>query len=296
MGNFRNKFKYQLAKNFHRLRNDNASAVLKTIFVRYFLRRPILTRDRNDFLLRVLPGEPIYSLFAYGYLGYPEIGEQEFCRSVLERGMVAIDVGANIGQFTLLFGRLVGDAGRVIAFEPSSVTFERLKYHVNINQLTNIELERLAAYCVHNTTINLNIYPDGYSAWNTIGHPSMRSRDDPQKDVQPIGNEKVPTVTVDMYCEVHNIEQINYLKVDVEVAEVDVLVGCSELLKRKAIQYLQFEVSQKMINGLERRNEEIFAFLVERGYMSHPISINGKLLPPVQTSTVPFANFIALPT
>jgi FkbM family methyltransferase len=259
MGNFRNKFKYQLAKNFHRLRNDNASAVLKTIFVRYFLRRPILTRDRNDFLLRVLPGEPIYSLFAYGYLGYPEIGEQEFCRSVLERGMVAIDVGANIGQFTLLFGRLVGDAGRVIAFEPSSVTFERLKYHVNINQLTNIELERLAAYCVHNTTINLNIYPDGYSAWNTIGHPSMRSRDDPQKDVQPI-------------------------------------VGCSELLKRKAIQYLQFEVSQKMINGLERRNEEIFAFLVERGYMSHPISINGKLLPPVQTSTVPFANFIALPT
>ncbi len=66
-------------------------------------------------------------------------------RSVLRPGDVVVDVGANIGYFTLLAARLVGSSGRVHALEPSVGTYERLVANLELNDAANVVPERVAA-------------------------------------------------------------------------------------------------------------------------------------------------------
>jgi FkbM family methyltransferase len=62
----------------------------------------------------------------------------------LRPGDTVVDIGANIGAFSVLAASIVGPQGRVIAFEPGSRTFDRLKANIEINQLRNVTLVRCA--------------------------------------------------------------------------------------------------------------------------------------------------------
>ncbi len=270
-------------------------ASLLTFLVKKILKRAITFKDRNGFKLTILPDESLFSLYSFfylGYLGYPEIGEQEYCKNNIGPGMTVFDVGANIGQFTLLFSSLVGKSGKIVSFEPCSNTLQRLRSHIAINRIDNIVTEKMAAHDHHGGEIRLNVYPEVYSAWNTMGNPTMRDREG--REVQPIGSETVPTITIDEYCLHNGISMIDHLKVDVEGAELYVLKGCSELLKRKAVHRLQFEYSKDMILGVGLDGTEVFTFLKDYGYTCHPISPKGSLLPSVMRSDVDFGNFIAM--
>lgn len=75
-----------------------------------------------------------------------EPGEGRFLRSVLRPGMNAIDVGANIGYFTLLMARAVSPGGRVLAIEAEPETFQLLRANVALNALDNVELLPVAAH------------------------------------------------------------------------------------------------------------------------------------------------------
>src|SRR5512138_2867115 len=72
--------------------------------------------------------------------GTYEPEETEAVLRSVKSGMVVVDIGANIGYYTLLFARLVGPQGRVIAFEPDPATFALLKKNVDSNQHRNVEL------------------------------------------------------------------------------------------------------------------------------------------------------------
>lgn len=269
-------------------------ATLATYLCRKLFRKPFIFSDNNGFKYIIFPEEHIYSLFYNGYLGFSEIAEQEFCKKVSRPGMTAFDVGANIGQFTLLLSSIAGSSGHVFAFEASKENFKRLKIHILLNNCTNIVAEQFAVYNEDDKLVKLNIFPLGYSAWNTLGKPNMLTRDYPKKKVEPIGSEDVQTITIDNYCRKNGINKIDYLKVDVEGAELDVLKGCQELLKRHAISYIQFEVSQAMLDGLNRDSKGIFMFLNSFGYICFPISAGGKLLDAITETKTFFANFIAM--
>lgn len=64
--------------------------------------------------------------------------ETELCKRELRPGMRVLDVGANVGYFTLLFARLVGPGGQVYAFEPEPRNFELLQRNIARNGYTNI--------------------------------------------------------------------------------------------------------------------------------------------------------------
>jgi len=273
---------------------QHRNAALATLFVKKIVRKPIVFPDRNGFQYIILPEEDIYSLYHNGYLGYPEIAEQEFCKKVLRPGMTVFDIGAHIGQFTLLFASLVGPSGRVFAFEPCDSTMRRLKAHILLNGFNNVITEKVAVYSINSSHVKLNIFPQRYSFWNTIGKPKMFSRDHPNQ-IEPVDQEVVRTVTINEYCRSRRIQALDYLKVDVEGAELDVLKSCSGLLKRGAIRYIQFEVSQAMVKGMGRDGTEVFKLLKDFGYECHPISVSGELQPPVTRNDAFFANFIAMP-
>jgi FkbM family methyltransferase len=126
----------------------------------------------------------------------------------LNPGDTVVDIGANIGSFTVLAAKVVGPGGRVISFEPVSRTFARLKENVALNDYPNVECRQAA---VDGQEGKLKIHVDPKSALSTSYFE--KNGDEEQ------ATETVPCVTMEQVFRDHHIERINLLKVDCEGGE-----------------------------------------------------------------------------
>ena len=157
--------------------------------------------------------------------------EYLFYLSYLKEGMICFDVGANIGQVSLIFSRFVGEKGSVHAFEPTSSTFKQLSTNQIFNNRSNLVINNLAV-TDKNGDVDFYVYDQQYHGWNTL-------RESPFEwygiHVKPIKTEKVLSTTIDAYCTENNINQIDLLKIDIEGSEYQVLLGCHSMLKEKRI-------------------------------------------------------------
>jgi len=157
-----------------------------------------------------------YRCFAYGNWE-PEI--RELVIKNIQPGSVAVDVGAHIGYYSLLFSRLVGPAGKVYSFEPMPSNFSFLSENLRMNKCANVEAVNRA---VLDAQRQIRI-------------------DAPKDDPLPIGvsfanpaNEGtivVDTVSLDEYL-LPRTARVDFLKVDAESAEEMVLAGARALIQR----------------------------------------------------------------
>lgn len=157
-----------------------------------------------------------YRCFAYGNWE-PEI--RELVIKSVQPGSVAVDVGAHIGYYSLLFSRLVGPAGHVYSFEPVPSNFSFLTENLRMNNCANVE-------AVNRAVLD--------------GQRQIRI-DAPKDDPLPIGvsfaNPKnegsitVETVSLDDYL-LPRTAKVDFLKVDAESAEEMVLAGARTLIQR----------------------------------------------------------------
>ncbi len=189
-----------------------------------------------------------------------ERAERIFYLEYLREGMTVFDVGANVGELTLLFSRFVGD-GNVHAFEASSETFMHLKIVCEATGKRNVSLNHLAL-SDKNGTIRLHVYEDALSSFNSQAARPLKNYG---LDFEPVGIEETPATTVDDYCERKKIELIDLLKIDVEGAELQVLRGARRMLKSKRIACLTFEFGQTTFD-MGNNPEEIEVFLKEMNY------------------------------
>jgi FkbM family methyltransferase len=225
----------------------------------------------------------------------PEQAEQYLARRLVNLGMTVFDVGANVGDYSLLLSELVGYIGKVYAFEPTSSTFQKLQQRIAQQSIKNITALKAAVFS-RITSVTLNEFPEDYSAWNSIGKPSMLNPSTGVDYIPIVANETVETITLDSFCQEYGIEQIDYLKVDVEGAESDVFQGAQHLLQKQAIRFIQFEVSQKMLEGLNRKAKDTFDVLIQNGYECHRITSTGKIAEKVDDSNSFYENYIAFPS
>ncbi len=153
----------------------------------------------------------------------PEV-TKAFERS-LEEGDIVVDVGANIGWFTLLSSHLVGPLGQVFAFEPETSSFEILSKSVEMNKLPNARVFKQAIWNSEGIAwLNL---------WGTTQH-TMKSHDQ--------GNRiQVETTTIDMFVKRNSISTIKLLKLDVEGAEPEAIDGAKEAITNGLIQNIIME-------------------------------------------------------
>lgn len=231
---------------------------------------------------------------ANSYRFNSEEKEQALVRRLVKPGMTVFDVGANIGKYTKLFSLIVGDSGRVFAFEPSPNSAQRIAGLLAGDGLKNVTLCSQAV-CDHAGTVVLHQFPEEYSSWNSLGQPQMEDPRDPSRLVPLAGKVTVEAVTLDDFCQAHGIERIDYLKLDVEGAEFLALQGAKGLLQRRAVQFLQFEVSKKMLEGLDTSARPVFDLLGKCGYECHAIAPDGTLGPRVKDSDAFYENYLALP-
>jgi FkbM family methyltransferase len=190
-----------------------------------------------------------------------ERAERIFYLKYLREGMTVFDVGANVGELTMLFSRFVGAAGSVHAFEPTGRAFERLETVCRAASLRNVRLNRLAL-AEEEGPVSLHVYDDDYMSWNTR---AVRPLEDYGIDVKPLAVEEVNATTVDLYCEQSGVGELDLLKVDVEGAEFQVLAGAHRLLHERRVRCVTFEFGQTTFD-MGNSPDLIEAYLRDAGY------------------------------
>ncbi len=190
-----------------------------------------------------------------------ERAEQMFYLEYLREGMTVFDVGANIGELTLLFSRFTGGDGRVHAFEASGDAFARLTTICRAAARRNVTLNHVAV-SDREGAVQLHVYDEDHLSWSTL---AARPLEDYGINVKPIKTEEVSATTIDAYCAKNDVTNIDLLKIDVEGAELQVLRGARRMLERKQIRCLTFEFGQTTFD-MGNHPDEIETFLRDVGY------------------------------
>lgn len=150
--------------------------------------------------------------------GYWEIWLTLFLARIIGPGMTLIDVGANFGYYTVLFGHAVGRNGRVIAIEPVPTTAAMLHDTIALNGLNgNTQLIAAAAGDRDDVAVPLVVPPNEPKNANVTAEPSP-------------GSIMVPSVTLDRLT--RDLSRLDLVKIDAEGAEVAIVAGMRETIAR----------------------------------------------------------------
>ncbi len=149
------------------------------------------------------------------FLGEYEAGTNRALSKYIKKGDVVIEAGANLGSETLLLSRMVGDGGHVYGFEPNPYTFERLSINVAINELKNVNVYDIAIG-EKDGEISFNIYPKGFC------NPGMSSKYMATSQTRKI---TVQQQTLDSFVAAKGISKVDFIKMDIQGAEMDLLNG-----------------------------------------------------------------------
>jgi FkbM family methyltransferase len=182
-----------------------------------------------------------------------EPGLSRALRDRLAPGDVFLDIGANIGYFSVLAGRIVGPAGRVVAFEPHPDARSVLQQAVAANDLAGIVEIVPVAVADRVGVVPLFLTADSVlSTTDPFRSPARAHYDFP-------GSIDVPQVTVDEWLGAHAelVPRLRAIKIDVEGTEADVVRGMRATLDRCAGAAILCET---------RAGSEADRFLREQGY------------------------------
>jgi len=201
----------------------------------------------EDFLIYLLPNDNFISKEIMKGSFEPEV--KRFIENTLEPGDVFIDIGANLGYYTLIASRMIGANGCVFAFEPEPTAFHLLNMNITINELYNITAENKAVSDKEDE-IELWISSINFGGSKIIGSPP-----------NIMTKIKVESVSLDNYFKDFT-KSIKLIKIDVEGAENLVIRGSRKILsKNRDIQ---------VIMELWPYNEqEVYGIMGDLGFSSH---------------------------
>jgi len=187
-------------------------------------------------------------------------------RKILEPGMVFVDVGANIGYFSLMAAQIVGNQGRVISFEPNQNNCGLLYLSAQSNNFENIDLYPYAAAEKEATFL--------YDHLASNGVISDFSRD---LEILDANRTLVRSVTLDKAL--HEVKKIHVIKIDVEGAEYKVIQGAKSTLKEhRPILFSEFSPSG-LQNVSKVSGKEYLRMLIENKYHISIITDQKRLMP-----------------
>ena len=203
----------------------------------------------------------------------PKLGYKFFCRinrddflfmtnhenEIMEHfkpnsGEIVVDVGAHIGLYSLIAAKKVGPSGKVIAIEPDPENFRILRKNIVLNQSMNIDALECAAYSAKE---RLKLFLPELEQGRTIFNTVMQDR-----GKTSVSFLEVEANTLDNILESKNIKEVNWIKIDVEGAELEVLKGASKTLASNkdttfVIEIHGSEIYREVLGFLERYNIEV---------------------------------------
>ena len=255
----------------HKLDSNNsycpiALALLKRLpFLRYVYDKCILQRrlPNQELILswdgqRIMVRNPRHSLIGRELFlnGTWEPEVTNYICPKITQGMTVLDVGADIGYYTLLFAKRVGKDGRVVAFEPIPAAREKLEHNVRLNGYTNVTICDFALFSSNGQGI--------------LEGPFQLSRINPAKTTSEKQDIQIQTRVFDECVSKLQVQRIDLVKIDVEGAELDVLRGMEQSLENYH-PILLIEVHPKHLSHFNYGPEDLLRLLEALNYRVHPV-------------------------
>ncbi len=177
-----------------------------------------------------------------------------FFESKIQRGMTIVDVGANIGLYTIFFAKQTGSGGKVFAFEPDPDLFQMLRKNCETNNLSNVIL--------HNCALG-SCEDEKFLDRSPLNSGDNRIVANSPLSVSHGKRVKVRTAALDTLLPGQNVD---FLKIDVQGYELEVLKGAKDLLSKSPSLQLYFEYSPYGMELAGCRPTDILELLSKLGY------------------------------
>lgn len=209
---------------------------------------------------------PEISSLAISRYGFYEEGLTKMVLASLKPGMTFIDVGAYVGYFTLLAAWLVGSKGQAHSFEPTPSTFEVLLSNTELNH--NVYSNRIAV-AAGPGIVTLNDYGPVFSGYN----PMYRARMS-ESALNRVKSTKFQATanSLDEYVARERVTP-NFIKIDAESAEYEILKGMDEILNR-CRPMISIEVGDHDIEGV-LASRDLVLYLIKKRYQAYEFSGGG---------------------
>jgi FkbM family methyltransferase len=220
--------------------------------LRYMRPGLVRTRLRGEPFLIQLNDPCQYDLV----LGLHEPEVSEWIASCLKQGMTFLDIGPNVGYFTLLAAKCVGPSGKVVALEPDPGVLAVLQRNIEINGAGNVQVVHGAA--------------SEFCGRAKLGRARSSSYSTGLYCADAVDWIDVPRYSLDGLISELGIGAVDLVKLDVEGAELEAIEGMSEILKANRARVI-VELHDR---PGQTETQAVMQKLECAGYMVRPISRN----------------------
>lgn len=194
-----------------------------------------------------------YNFTVLTHQGYYEKEMQNIINKIVRPKDIIFDVGANKGWYSVYFG-LLAHQGKVYSFEPVSTAMDELLKNIQINNLDNV-------FCIRGALYDYKGYGKVYTPYKHSPLSSLKRIYDIECD-----EEKCKLFTLDDFCKENNIDNIDIIKIDVEGAEVNALMGGIKMLSSSNAPILVVESYEKVLRGFEQNVKKLFHNIKSFGF------------------------------
>jgi len=174
----------------------------------------------------------------------------------IDDGDTIIDVGANIGEFSLIAAKKVGHKGKVISIDPLKQAVSWLEKNFTLNGFSNYEILEKA---VGKNKGTMTLYKRSESSETGILDPDISEK-------KLINTGKIIVDTIDDIISSRNINKVEMLKIDVEGFEYEVLCGCKNSFKENKIKKIICEIHSLFLKKKGLDKNSIYDILKENGF------------------------------
>lgn len=191
-----------------------------------------------------------------------DVTEMALIRKAVKAGDSVVDIGANIGLYTVLLSELVGPTGKVYAFEPDPDNFAILQWNLKIRGIANVQAEQIALY---SHAGKLPLYSGGINkgAHSVVYRASATT---PSTEVWAL--------TYEGYF--RGLPPIAFIKIDAEGAEANILAGAPSVFDKdlRQPQAMMFEYNDTMQIRATESMELTMTRLIDAGFSLSVIGDN----------------------
>lgn len=219
--------------------------------------------------------------FSIYWTGFHEFREMLFLNKFLNEDMVFVDVGANMGEYSLFAAKRL-HKGKVLAFEPLPKMFAMLVANISLNQFTNVVAFQYGL-SDRDDVMPIHEVEDAHEGLSTF-FPGKR-----------IINNKVDVALKNFDREFENfgISRIDFIKIDIEGGELGALKGAQKSIERFK-PAVMVEINQPTYEAAGYSVEDVYQFFKEISYTPFEINKQGDLIP---SSVKPkFQNIVFVPS
>ncbi len=216
---------------------------------------------------------------------------RKFIANEVKPGMVAVDVGANIGFQTIGLARLVGPKGKVHAIEPEPRNFQALARTVDCSKFANVHLHSVAAWESEGViSLHLSGFHGGDHRTSRRFAPDKITPlfDGLPRTYKMVGwlffppderRDSIKVAARSLDALLADEPRIDFVKMDVQGAEISVLLGAREMLRRNPQIRILCEFVPEFIRRAGGDPRQLFDCIAETGLSIHWLNSRGKLIP-----------------